>query len=44
MGVVGDEFGERDVGEESQTTYCEETVAELLGLNLGGEAPHEPRR
>lgn len=43
-GVDGEELGEGDVGEEREAAAGEEAGAELLGLDLGGEAPHEPRR
>lgn len=43
-GVDCEELGKGDVGEEREAAAGEEADAELLGLDLGGEAPHQPRR
>jgi hypothetical protein len=36
------ELGEGDVGEEREASTGEEAEAELLGLDLAGEAPRQP--
>jgi hypothetical protein len=43
-GVDCEELGEGDVGEEREAAAGDEADAELLGLDLGREAPHEPGR